>query len=110
MTESGGPTAGLYLLHYHFHASRPQTAGDSLRRAGILQFLPSRSRDANGCYARGDRHVYAADDSRLLAVLQETADRHHGLDYLQVFQDIDKPENLWFIQDSAITALLPSDY
>ncbi len=36
-----------------------------------------------------------------------------GLDYLQVFDDSDKAEALWFIEDDAggaITALLPSDY
>jgi hypothetical protein len=48
-----------------------------------------------------------------LAVLQEHAVRHGGLDYLQVFDDPDRPEALWFIDDDvaeAITALLPSDY
>lgn len=48
-----------------------------------------------------------------LAVLRDLADRYHGLDYLQVFEDPDKPEALWFIEDDeggAITALLPSDY
>lgn len=48
-----------------------------------------------------------------LGVLRELADRYQGLDYLQVFDDPDKPESLWFIEDGAggaITALLPSDY
>jgi hypothetical protein len=48
-----------------------------------------------------------------LAVLQEQARIHGGLDYLQVFEDIEKPEALWYIEDDtggAITALLPSDY
>lgn len=48
-----------------------------------------------------------------LAVLRDKADRHHGIDYLQVFADPDKPEKLWFIEDGpggAITALLPSDH
>ncbi len=45
-----------------------------------------------------------------LRVLHDVALRQKGLDYLQVFQDIGKPEALWFIEDSAITALLPSDY
>ncbi len=47
------------------------------------------------------------------AVLREAAKKHAGLDYLQVFEDPDKPESLWFIEDQAggaITALLPSDY
>lgn len=46
-----------------------------------------------------------------LRVLQEKAEEHVGLDYLQVFEDASKEENLWFIEDEqAITALLPSDY
>ena len=50
-----------------------------------------------------------------LAVLQQKAQEHQGLDYLQVFEgeSIDMPENLWYIEDSdggAITALLPSNY
>ena len=48
-----------------------------------------------------------------LRVLQNEAKRHDGLDYLQVFDDPDKPEALWFIEDGtggAITALLPSNY
>ena len=46
-------------------------------------------------------------------ILRQKADDHGGLDYLQVFEDATKPENLWFIEDGsggAITALLPSDY
>lgn len=45
-------------------------------------------------------------------VLREKADRHAGLDYLQVFE-AENCENLWFIEDGpggAITALLPSEY
>ena len=48
-----------------------------------------------------------------LQVLQESAVKHGGLDYLQVFESSDKREKLWFIEDGsggAITALLPSDY
>jgi hypothetical protein len=48
-----------------------------------------------------------------LGVLRAKADRHAGLDYLQVFVDPTKPEHLWFIEDGqggAITALVPSDY
>ena len=47
------------------------------------------------------------------AVLRELADEHNGLDYLQVFEDAEKAESLWFIEDGAggaVTALLPSDY
>jgi len=50
---------------------------------------------------------------RCLAVLQQYARQHDGLDYPQVFEDPAKPEALWFIEDDAggaITALLPSDY
>ena len=48
-----------------------------------------------------------------LTELQQLATKHRGLDYLQVFEDPDKPEALWFIEDDAggaITALLPSDH
>lgn len=48
-----------------------------------------------------------------LTQLQQLAEVHDGLDYLQVFTDADKPEPLWFLEDGpggAITALLPSDY
>lgn len=46
-------------------------------------------------------------------VLRELAERHNGLDYLQVFETSEHAENLWFIEDDdggAITGLLPSDY
>jgi hypothetical protein len=51
---------------------------------------------------------------RCLRLLQEQAELHRGLDYLQIFQN-SRPggEDLWFIEDDAggaITALLPSDY
>jgi hypothetical protein len=48
-----------------------------------------------------------------LWVLQEHASGHNGLDYLQVFEDSEQAEALWFIEDDiggAITALLPLDY
>lgn len=48
-----------------------------------------------------------------LMVLQNLAERHTGLDYLQVFEDPEKAESLWIIEDGpggAVTALLPSDY
>lgn len=48
-----------------------------------------------------------------LKILQDQAEQHQGLDYLQTFDDPDKPEGLWFIEDGeggVITALLPSDY
>lgn len=46
-------------------------------------------------------------------LLRRKAEENHGLDYLQVFVDETKSENLWFMEDGpggAITALLPSDY
>jgi hypothetical protein len=47
-------------------------------------------------------------------LLRAHAERHQGLDYLQVFQNPEpNTEDLWFIEDGeggAITALLPSDY
>ena len=48
-----------------------------------------------------------------LQILHAKADENKGLDYLQVFVDERKPENLWFMEDGpggAITALLPRDY
>ncbi len=48
-----------------------------------------------------------------LIQLQQLAVEKNGLDYLQVFDDPDKPEGLWFIEDDdggAITALLPSEH
>lgn len=57
--------------------------------------------------------LYADAIHRCLRQLQELAKEKNGLDYLQVFEDPDKPEALWFIEDDAggaITALLPSDY
>ena len=47
------------------------------------------------------------------ATLRDLAHNHGGLDYLQVFEDPEKDQSLWFIEDGdggAITALLPSDY
>lgn len=46
-------------------------------------------------------------------VLNLLAEKHHGLDYLQVFEAENQSEDLWFIEDDdggAITALLPSDH
>lgn len=57
--------------------------------------------------------MYGNDIHRCLLVLHEKARQHHGLDYLQVFEDPAKPEPLWFIEDGdgrEITALLPSEY
>jgi len=51
--------------------------------------------------------------TQCLAILQEEAREHQGLDYLQVFEDTSTQQRLWFIEDGeggAITALLPSDY
>jgi hypothetical protein len=50
---------------------------------------------------------------RCLTTLQTIAAEKGGIDYLQVFDDPDRREALWFIEDDtggAITALLPSDY
>ena len=43
--------------------------------------------------------------------LQYRARLHGGLDYLQVFEDPDSREELWFIEDAPglVTALLPGD-
>lgn len=47
-----------------------------------------------------------------LVLLQQRAAETGGLDYLQVFEDPARGEELWFIEEGAagpITALLPSD-
>jgi hypothetical protein len=46
-------------------------------------------------------------------VLKRVAEQMDGIDYLQVFEDESKEEDLWFIEDGdggAITGMLPSDY
>ncbi len=48
-----------------------------------------------------------------LRTLRQKAQEHQGLDYLQVFEDPQTHERLWFIEDGdggAITALLPSEH
>ena len=54
-----------------------------------------------------------AEIVQCLAVLQQKARQHDGLDYLQVCEEAGTGRRLWFIEDGdggAITALLPSDY
>lgn len=48
----------------------------------------------------------------LLLKLQDRARQHAGLDYLQVFENLEQGgTDLWFIEDAvAVTALLPSEY
>lgn len=41
-----------------------------------------------------------------LRVLQSEADQHNGIDYLQIFEDPEKQEDLWFIEDGS-TAIAP---
>jgi hypothetical protein len=55
--------------------------------------------------------MYPEAICRCLTKLQELAAKKNGLDYLQMFDDPDKSESLWFMEDEqAITALLPSDH
>jgi hypothetical protein len=55
--------------------------------------------------------MYPEAICRCLRQLQELAVKKNGLDYFQVFEDPDKPEGLWFMEDDqAVTALLPSDH
>ena len=42
-----------------------------------------------------------------LILLQQRAAEHGGIDYLQVFEDESKPENLWFIEDGTGGAMTP---
>lgn len=57
--------------------------------------------------------MYREKIQECLGVLQQKAQEHKGLDYLQVFEDPSKAEALWIIEDDiggVITALLPSNY
>ena len=57
--------------------------------------------------------LYREQIHHCLTQVQELARQHDGLDYLQVFEDPDNAEALWFMEDDAggaITAVLPSDY
>ncbi len=48
-----------------------------------------------------------------LKELQGLAKRHRGLAYVQMFEDPEKPEPLWLIEDrhnNRIAALLPSEF
>lgn len=78
----------------------------------INMFLPSREKPLVATPAAIELYSHEV----ILAcwhILREKADKHQGLDYLQVFEDETKAEGLWFIEDGeggAITALLPSDY
>lgn len=87
------------------------------------QEIPLDSPDSNNMFLPGPAkpflatpaaiEMYGNDIHRCLLLLHEKARQHHGLDYLQVFEDPAKPEPLWFIEDGdggAITALLPSEY
>jgi hypothetical protein len=59
------------------------------------------------------RWDYRGSIHHCLTQLQNLASEKNGLDYLQVFDDPDRPEPLWFMDDGpggAITALLPSDH
>ena len=44
--------------------------------------------------------------------LEHLARRHGGLDYLQVFEDLESGQELWLIEDEpgVVTALLPGDH
>ncbi|MCM2374692.1 hypothetical protein [Aporhodopirellula aestuarii] len=87
----------------------PYDASDS-----SYSFQPSDDKPfviTNGAGVTYGPHVVRA----CLAILQQLADEHDGLDYLQVFEDPTnrKRDPLWFIEDGdggAISALLPSDY
>jgi len=105
----------LYQLHLALELPRlkPQEiAYDHADSANMFQPSPDKpfvaTRDAIGMYQQ--EFIL-----RCLAVLQQEAEQHQGLDYLQVFdgQASGKAEDLWFIEDGpggAITALLPSNY
>jgi hypothetical protein len=88
------------------------------------QEIPLEHPDSNFMFRPGREKAFVATPAAIEAythevivacwlLLRQKADEHNGIDYLQVFEDESKPENLWFIEDGpggAITALLPSDY
>ena len=88
------------------------------------QELPDDHPDAFNMFVPGPEKPFVATPAAInmyqhetiincLIVLQQAARQKDGIDYLQVFEDTSKPENLWYIEDGpggAITALLPSDY
>ena len=89
------------------------------------QEIPYEAPDSNNQFRPGPEKPFLATPAaiethrhetimRCLALLQETAERYNGLDYLQVFKNSEPGEpDLWFIEDGpggAITALLPDDY
>lgn len=78
----------------------------------VNKFLPSPDKPLVATPAAIAMYTHQAIYDCLMQ-LRKLADEKDGLDYLQVFVDPDKPENLWFIEDGeggAITALLPSDH
>jgi hypothetical protein len=72
--------------------------------------------DKNFVATRNAFHVFGTEVIfACLLRLQAKAERHQGLDYLQIFGNLCKLEHdgkdLWFIEDGvAVTALLPEDY
>jgi len=53
------------------------------------------------------------DPDSCYRALRQVAEEYDGIEYLQVFADESKDEDLWFIEDDdggAITGLLPSEY
>lgn len=88
-----------------------------------VQEIPFESSDSRYMFQPGPDKPFLATPAairlyrdailRCLLQLQTLAKEKSGLDYLQVFDDPDKSEALWFIEDDAggaITALLPSDH
>jgi hypothetical protein len=87
-----------------------------------VQEIPFESPDSRYMFQPGEKpflatpaaiELYRNSIHQCLTQLQDLAREKNGLDYLQVFEDPDKAEPLWFIEDDAggaITALLPSDY
>ncbi len=86
------------------------------------QEVPFDDPDSNNMFQPGPEKPLVATPAALevytqeivlacLRLLNQKAAEHNGLDYLQVFESgTNEQENLWFIEDTAITALLPSDY
>ena len=86
------------------------------------QEIPFDDPDSNNMFQPGPEKALVATPAAIelysheivlacFRLLQQNAEEHGGLDYLQVFESgTDEQANLWFIEDAAIKALLPSDY
>ena len=86
------PAASLPLILVARICVRPPSA----RMAGCIFAINKtrRAREMPAIEMYGRATILAC-----LTVLQDSAAANAGLDYLQVFESVEKPEKLWFIED-----------